>query len=219
MCRPPVWYNRGSRVRHRLLFAGPADSIAEFRHWLEREIVAGEHLHDVRDARPEFRAALERAEQFLGLAALVSVLLSGVAIAMAARRFAERHLDSAAVFRCLGAQQRDITSIFCFQVLALGLLASTVGCGVGFVAQWGLAALLGSLMLGELPPPAWTPALIGLLGGLVTVIGFGLTPADATQGCSPRPGPAPRSRRCADANRGRLSGGRWGLWRPAALAG
>ena len=166
----------GSRVQYHLLVAGEDAAVASFRQWLEPELDAGQHMHGVRDARPEFRAALERAERFLGLSALVSVLLSGVAIAMAARRFAERHLNSAAVFRCLGAQQLDITAMFCLQVLALGFIASALGCGVGFIAQSALGALLGSLVLGELPPPSWIPAVVGLFIGVVTVVGFALPP-------------------------------------------
>jgi predicted lysophospholipase L1 biosynthesis ABC-type transport system permease subunit len=54
---------------------------------------------------PEIRSALERAERFLGLAALVSVVLSAAAIALAARRFVRRHLDACAVMRCMGARQ------------------------------------------------------------------------------------------------------------------
>ena len=86
---------RGSRVRHRLVFAGPQPAIDDFRAWLLPRLSAQERIQGVRDARPELRTALERANQFLGLAALVSVLLAGIAIAVAARRHAERHLDGA----------------------------------------------------------------------------------------------------------------------------
>ncbi|MGI9332576.1 MAG: ABC transporter permease, partial [Gammaproteobacteria bacterium] len=69
----------GSRVRHRTLFAGSPTAMDGMREWLEGALAPGEELQGIRDARPEVRAALTRAEQFLGLAALVSVLLVGVA--------------------------------------------------------------------------------------------------------------------------------------------
>jgi putative ABC transport system permease protein len=90
---------RGSRVKHRLLFAGAPQSIASFREWLTKRLQTQERIQGVRDARPELRSALARANQFMGLAALVSVLLAGIAIAVAARRHAERHLDGAALLR------------------------------------------------------------------------------------------------------------------------
>ena len=82
----------GSRVTHRVLFAGSSQQIDGFRAWLPGRLKDHERLQGVQDARPELRTALERANQFLGLAALVSVLLAGIAIAVAARRHAERHL-------------------------------------------------------------------------------------------------------------------------------
>ena len=66
----------------------------------------GERIEGIRDARPEIRSALERAEKFLSLAALVSVVLAAVAIGLAARRFLQRHLDACAMMRCLGASRR-----------------------------------------------------------------------------------------------------------------
>ena len=60
-------------------------------------------MENVRDLRPEVRQTLERAEKFLGLAALVAVILAAVAVALAASRYLRRHLDTAAMLRCFGA--------------------------------------------------------------------------------------------------------------------
>jgi len=164
----------GSRVRYRLLVAGPAASVKSFRRWLTPRLQAGERLLGVKDGRPELRFALERAHQFLGLAALVSVVLAGVAVATATRRYVRRHLDSSAVMRCLGATQRTITALFVLTLLGLGVLAGAAGCALGYGAQAGLAALLGPLLLGGLPPPGLGPAAFGIATGLITLLGFAL---------------------------------------------
>jgi len=162
----------GSRVNHRLLLAGPPEQIALLRAWLAPRLAEGERVLDVRDARPELRVALERAEKFLGLAALVSVVLAGVAVATAARRYSSRHLDGAAVMRCLGATQAFITRLHLFKMLWLGLLASLVGCVIGFGAQEVLAQLHAGLFTTRLPAPSLKPVWIGIATGLILLIGF-----------------------------------------------
>lgn len=166
----------GSLVTHRLLLAGDEDTLRRYARWLEPQLGRGERLLGGREARPEIGTALERAERFLGLAALVSVLLAGVAAAVAAHRHAERHLDAVAVMRCLGAGQRFVTGVFAGQLLLLGVLASAVGVAIGFMAQGALGAILGGLLAQTLPAPSGWPALSGIAIGLVTLAGFALPP-------------------------------------------
>lgn len=166
----------GSRVKYRLLVAGEPKDMAAYRTWLEPHVEGGETLQGVRDARPEMRLALDRAQRFLGLAALVSVVLAGVAVAVAARRYARRHQDPSAVMRCLGATQGFVTRLFLIQMLALGLLAGLAGSLLGYGAQEGLVAALGSLLPRALPVPSPLPLLSGLLTALVTLLGFALPP-------------------------------------------
>ena len=79
----------GSRVKYRLLIAGALDQIADYRAWLETQVEPGQQIQGIKESRPELRRALERAEQFLGLAALVAVILAGAAIAVAAHYFSQ----------------------------------------------------------------------------------------------------------------------------------
>ena len=78
-------------------------ALEQYRQWLGSELKPGQRMENVRDLRPEVRQTLERAEKFLGLAALVAVLLAAVAVALAASRYLRRHLDAAAMLRCFGA--------------------------------------------------------------------------------------------------------------------
>ena len=165
-----------SRIDFRLLMAGEANAIKRiYSAWMPT-LAQGERLHTVKDARPEVRTALARGERFLGLAALVSVLLAGVAVAMATRRFVNRQLDSCAVMRCLGATQSLITQLYLTQMIALGLLASVVGIALGYLAQWGLVTLLAPLMNIKLPASGLWPILPGLMTGMITLLGFAIPP-------------------------------------------
>jgi putative ABC transport system permease protein len=164
----------GSRVGYRLLVAGEVGTVESFRTWAAARLKRGERLEGVSDARPEIRAALARAERFLGLAALTSIILAAVAVVMATRRFMVRHLDNCAVMRCLGAQQRLIFRLYLIQFLLLGMLASLIGCLLGYLGQMVLAQRLGSMVTAELPLPSMLPAVQGILTGMVTLLGFSL---------------------------------------------
>ena len=85
----------GSRANYRFLVAGENEKVNEFRAAFADKLERGERLESVRDSRSEVRVALERAQRFLGLAALLSVVLASVAVALAARRFSHRQMDSA----------------------------------------------------------------------------------------------------------------------------
>ncbi len=166
----------GSRVRYRLLVAGAEPPLQAFRDWLAPRLEPGQRFRDVREARPEIGRALERGERFLSLAALTAVLLGGVAIAIAARRHAERQADNSALLRCFGASQRLVASIYGLKLLSLGLAASLAGCLLGYLGQAGIVVLLGGLLQTELPAASLRPVLGGLAIGLATLLGFALPP-------------------------------------------
>lgn len=164
----------GSRAEFRLLLRGAAEPVAAFRARVAANNSERLKVQGIRDARPELRRALERAEQFLGLAVIVAVALCGLAIAMASRRFALRHYDTCAVLRCLGAGQRYITGLFSLEMLVLALLMSMVGAGLGFAGQSGLALLLRDMTTRALPAPSLWPLVAALMAGVVAVTGFSL---------------------------------------------
>jgi putative ABC transport system permease protein len=169
----------GSRVRYRLYIAGDDAAVDDYRNWAQPRLGAGQRVEGIRDARPEIRSALERAERFLGLAALVSVVLAAVAVALAARRFLVRHLDGCAVMRCLGARQVTILRLYLMHFAVLGLLAGAIGCAVGYAAQYALAGWLGTLVTVALPAPGWLPVWQGLTAGVLLLLAFALPPLSA----------------------------------------
>ncbi len=166
----------GSRVKYRLLLSGDKKSIDAFMMTFKGQTQRGERIESVKDSRSEVRVALERSQNFLGLAALLSVILASVAVALAARRYSQRQLDSAAMMRCLGASQADIFKLNLWQFLALGLIACVLGVVAGYIAQTGLAALLSGIFTVALPTPTFMPALQGLAIGMVLLLGFTLPP-------------------------------------------
>jgi len=166
----------GSRIGYRLMIAGDAKQVADLRAWLQERLKFGEKLEDVRDARPEIRTALERAEHFLGLAALTAVVLAGVALALASRHFILRHLDSCAMMRCLGANQSQVLRIFLYQFLLLGIGAVLLGELLGYVSQSILVDSIASMRAAALPAPGWTPIWQAAASGMALLLGFAFLP-------------------------------------------
>lgn len=166
----------GSRVRYRVLVAGEDDDVRAFREWLMPRLERGERTEDSENGRPEIRSAMDRAQRFLGLTTLLTVVLSAVAIALAARRFMQRHLDAFAVMRCLGATQNRLFALSLTQFGALGIIASLVGVAIGFAGHLAIEALLGNLIGRTLPPAGWKPGVLGLTIGLLLLLGFVLPP-------------------------------------------
>jgi len=161
----------GSRVKYQLLLAGNAATTAAYSGWIKPLLARGERLQDVKSARPEIRSVLEKTQQFLGLASMASVILAMVAMSLASLPFVQGHLDTFALMRCFGASRRLIMHVLVYQALLLGLIGSLLGCVLGYMAQAGLAVLVGSLFVEALPPPSWTPALAGLIAGLAAMLG------------------------------------------------
>jgi putative ABC transport system permease protein len=166
----------GSRVSRAALFAGEPSAIEQFEAWLAAHKQQGERLQSIADASPQIRASADRAGRFLSLASLVSVLLSAIAVAMAAQRYARRHLDTVALMKCMGASQALVQLLTVTQLVVIGVVTALVGTGIGYVAQTGIAWLLRDLLRGELPPPTADAFLLGVVTAVVVLVGFALPP-------------------------------------------
>ena len=164
----------GSRIQYRLLLGGQTDNITKFRHEMERQDSEIIRVQGIRDARPELKTALERAERFLGLAVLISIALAGMAIAMSAQQYTTRHFDHCAILRCLGAQQNTIVKLYSIQLLILSVISSLAGCGLGYLAQEILTSIMSSISRNVLPGPSLLPVFTGLAAGVITALGFAL---------------------------------------------
>jgi putative ABC transport system permease protein len=166
----------GSRVTYSALFAGTPDEVATFRTYLIANKTPGERLREVEESSRQLNSAIDRASRFLNLASLASVLLAAVAVAMGARRYAARHIDTVALMKCMGASQGFVLSLSLIELTLLALAAVAVGAMLGYVAQSGLAWLLRGLVRTALPPASLAPLPIALVTVMAMLIGFALPP-------------------------------------------
>ena len=175
-----------SRVGYRLAVAMPSSRQATVRAFLGYMDWAAQYIKDkplrgvrvesLQSGRPEMRQTLDRAEKFLNLVALLAALLAAVAVGIAARDFAQRHLDDCAMQRVLGLAQARIAGAYALEFAGVGLLASLLGTLLGFAVHYAFVALLAGLVDAGLPPASPWPALFGVGVGMTLLLGFGLPP-------------------------------------------
>ncbi len=164
----------GTRASWRLHVAGAGSEA--FTTWAKTQIGAGQRLDTVRELRPEVRSTLERAEQFLAMAALLSVILAAVAVALAVRSFLRRELDAAALMRCLGASRAKVWGIFSLQAILIGTCGAVFGLLGAYLGQAGLGFAMQYVSQMPLPWPSVMPALRAVAVGFVLILGFALPP-------------------------------------------
>ena len=174
----------GSRVVYRLLVAGDIAQVKTFRERLSARLSPGQRIEGIDNARPEVRTALERAQRFLGLASVLSIVLAAVSVALAARRYMQRHLDACAVLRCLGMTQGALLRVHCIQFVVLASGGAMLGCLLGYAAHFILHAWLSDLLPVALPAPGWLPAMQGMIVGFILLLGFALPPILRLNGVS-----------------------------------
>jgi len=169
-----------SRLNYRLAVVGDEARVAQFNQWAQAEVakpgVRGIRLESLEGGRPEMQQTLERAEKFLNLVALLAALLCAVAVAIAARGFAQRHLDDCAMLRVLGLSQGTMARAYTLEFALVGLFASALGVAIGYAVHHVFVVLLAGLVEASLPPPGITPVLLGLGMGLTLMMAFGLPP-------------------------------------------
>jgi putative ABC transport system permease protein len=167
----------GSRVSYRYLFA--SDELSElddFEQWFraQEEWRGRFYIRDVRDESQEVADALDRAESFLLLGSLFAVILAGVAIALTAKRYSERHYDYVAILKTLGCTSSQITFIYLTVQLVLALFAVLAGWVLGWLVHQGILQLLQSILLVTLPEPGLQPYVIGALTAVICLLAFAL---------------------------------------------
>ena len=143
----------GSRLTYLYQFAGEPDQLAEFSAALKPALDSTQRLIGSREGVETLRGAFANADRYIQLTALISLLLSVAAIAIAAHRHALRHYDQAALLRCLGATTAQLRTLYAAQLLTLGLLGSLAGVAIvsGLLALAG-ASLPALMRLIRVPP-------------------------------------------------------------------
>ncbi len=164
--------SEGSRVGYALLVAGNEDAVNEFDAAIQPELPDAVRSSNREESSERAYRAADRAQRFLSLTAVISLLLSAVAVAMSARRFAHRRMDTVALMKSLGATQRFVISVSVVQLVLLGVLGVVIGSIIGFVAEEILTRILADLIASDLPDIGIMPVVLASGSAMVLLVGF-----------------------------------------------
>ena len=162
----------GSRLNWRLLLLGDEQALAQLRTF--RDLAPNQKFESLADSNQAMANALDKARRYLGLAAMLAVVLASVAVAISAQRYASRHFDISALMRTFGLARAQVWNIYALQLLQLGLVATLAGLALAAGLQAGLLAVLGELVPQPLPAAPWSAWLLGASSGVLTLLGFAL---------------------------------------------
>lgn len=176
----------GSRVTYRYLFAGDADALMAWEAEIKQDLPPDTRIYGVKEGAEEIGEALSKAERFLLLGGLLGVILAGVAIALAANRYAFRHFDHVAILKTLGATPARIDQVYLSIFVGLGVSATLLGALLGYMTQAGVSQILAPLLPVSLPQPSLWPILLGLSTGMVCLLAFALPPLLALRNIEPQ---------------------------------
>ena len=178
----------GSRVDYDLYVHLPDPSQAQAtaeRHRLELRSQRI-RIHTVEDDREDLTDTLTRLGNYLGLVALVALLLGGLGVASATHLFIRQKLDTIAVLRCLGATSGQVFLAYLVQSVTMGAIGSLVGAGLGLAVQQLLPALIADLLPVDVRIAVAPKALlIGVGLGLWVATVFALLPLLGVRRVSP----------------------------------
>jgi putative ABC transport system permease protein len=173
----------GSRLDRKILVklpdgANPAD-LERARKSIEASIPknSGVRVETYTDAQPRLRDGFAHATRFIGLVALVSLILGGIGVAQSVRAWLTSRMDAIAVLKCLGVRPAEVIALYAAETALLGLAGSLVGVALGTAVLAVVPSLLGGV-LPSVPIDAWQPwaAARGLALGTGVALLFSVAP-------------------------------------------
>lgn len=166
----------GSRLSWRYKFSGDAAPLARYDRWIEPRLKGGERWISTENSEDALGRSMQRAQQFLLLSALLTLLLAIAAVAVAMSHYCRSRYDLVAVLKTLGATRRALQRLIIGQWLAVLLLAGVTGSALGQGIELLLLTLLKPVLPASLPAASLWPWLWALDTMFVISLLVGLRP-------------------------------------------
>ncbi|HKV51028.1 MAG TPA: FtsX-like permease family protein [Gemmatimonadaceae bacterium] len=178
----------GSRAEYDALLAVPAGTDPAAVVDRHRATLDAAHVRarTVQDTERSLTFDIQQLDRFLGVVALVALLLGGVGVASAIRAYIEEKRDPIAVLRVLGATSRQVLAVYLLETGALGFAGALAGAALGVIAQMALPKVAGGIVPVTVTPRLEPHAmLVGIGIGVWVAVIFALLPILGVRRISP----------------------------------
>ena len=177
----------GSRAEYerfiKLPGGDPQAVAADLRRALSAERVT---VRTVSDDERDLDEALDQLGRYLGLVALIALLLGGLGVASAVHVFIRRKIETIAILRCLGATSAQLLAVYLLQASVMGLLGSVCGALLGIALQFALPYLFADFLPVDVAfAISWPSLAMGIGTGLIVSSIFALMPLLGIRRISP----------------------------------
>jgi putative ABC transport system permease protein len=166
----------GSRVYHQYLFAGERDDIEEFEKWIKPQLNESQNWYSAKSAQNRLSKVLDSSEKFLSLASMLGIVLAAVAVAVASRRYGQRHQPMVAVFKALGASKSHVKKLYMLHWGLLSLISIIVGLVVGYLLMVAGVSAIESYLSLEESQLTFKPFITAVITGVLCSVAFAVHP-------------------------------------------
>ncbi|UDQ81316.1 ABC transporter permease [Erwinia rhapontici] len=166
----------GSRITWRYKFSGTPAQLARYDRYIEARLTPDQRWISVENSEDALGKSMQRAQQFLLLSALLTLMLAIAAVAVAMSHYCRSRYDLVAVLKTLGANRTALRKLIIGQWLAVLLLAAVVGSAIGLGFEALLLRMLRPVLPGELPAASAWPWLWAVGSLFVISLLVGLRP-------------------------------------------
>ncbi len=166
----------GSRVTWRVKFAGTPAQLEAYEKWLLPKLKPEHRWYGLEQDDGALGKSLQRSQQFLLLSALLTLLLSVAAVAVAMGHYCRSRYDLVAILKTLGASRAQLRKLIIGQWLMVLALASLTGGAMGLLFEKILLILLKPVLPAALPAASGWPWLWSIGAMLVISLLVGIRP-------------------------------------------
>lgn len=155
----------GSRVEYRLLITGNKSQLNKFANWLRPQVKHGVRLMDVTAEEFILSNTVNKLIIIFQTILIFILLLSASTIVVSAQQYVKNHYQTAALWRTLGASQRQICFIFTSELLITAVIGSVIGIMIAYLLQFPIDSVIYSATSRQLPAAGSLPVFYGILAG------------------------------------------------------
>jgi putative ABC transport system permease protein len=164
----------GSRINYRLALAGKHENIQSFEQAFIDKKPKGMRILGGKESSEALGNAIGRAEQYLGFANVITILLTAIAIGMASLSYVRKQINTSALFRCMGISQSELWQLYSTKFLVLGSASIFIGVVFGVGLHWVLIEAMQDLLPEATPAATSKPLIVAIISGYLILMGVSL---------------------------------------------